>query len=57
MEIYQKMYAIACAALSDALDALPWLPENLKVRLIIEKGLSDAEELFIEATADESEAL
>ena len=48
LEVYQKMYAILCGAISDALDSLPPTAENLKVQLLLEKALQDAEDLYVE---------
>ena len=47
MELYQKMYAILCGAISDVLDILP--PENLHARVLLEDAMRRAEELYIEA--------
>lgn len=46
-ELYQKMYALLCAAASDAMDALPSKPETLYARRILEKALHTAEELYL----------
>ncbi len=55
MEKYMKMYAILCGAISDALDVLPYLPENLQTRFLLEKALLEAEAVYIveEEIADE----
>ena len=47
MENYKKMYAILCGAISDALDVLPYSPENLNARFLLEKALTEAEELYL----------
>ena len=44
---YEKMYAILCKGASDALNVLPFLPENIYARYLLEKALADAEELYI----------
>ena len=49
---YKKMYAILCGAISDALDVLPYLSENLEARFLLEKALQETEDLYI---SDESE--
>lgn len=46
-ELYQKMYAILCAAASDAMDALLSKPETLYARWILERALHTAEELYL----------
>ena len=48
LEVYQKMYAILCGAISEALDSLPFTADNLKIKLLLEKALQDAEDLYIE---------
>ena len=55
MEIYKKLYAITFGAISDALDHLPYTPENLHSRLILEKALLEAEEKYLQATEEEIE--
>ena len=52
MADYQKMYGILCRAMSEALDRLPQMAENLPSRLCMEKALNEAEDLYIE-TAEE----
>lgn len=49
-----KLYSILCGAVSDALDVLPYLPENVHARFLLEKGLRTCEELFLLAEEDES---
>ena len=39
-----KPYAILCGAVSDALDALPAIPENIRARWLLEHALHQAEE-------------
>lgn len=51
-----KPYAILCGAVSDVLDALPAIPENVRVRWLLEHALHQAEELYCEAEANEPEA-
>ena len=46
MEEIKKAYAILCGAASDALDALPELPENVRGRGILENALSTPEQLI-----------
>ena len=46
MQEIKKAYAILCGAASDALDALPELPENVRGRWILENALSKAEQLI-----------
>ena len=38
-----KPYAILCGAVSDALDALPAIPENVRARWLLEHALHQAE--------------
>ena len=57
MENHKKMYAILCRAVSDALDILPYLSENLKVRLLLEKALLEAEEIFIDDSEEPNDPL
>ena len=47
MELYKRMYAILCEETSKALDVLPFLPENIYARCLLEKALAEAEELFL----------
>ena len=53
MEKYKKMYAILCGAISDALDVLPYLPEDVQARFLLEKALQEAEELYISEESEE----
>ena len=48
LEIYQKMYAILCSAISESLDSLPFTADNLKTKLLLEKALQEAEDLYVE---------
>ena len=50
-----KPYAILCGAVSDALDALPAIPENVRARWLLEHALHQAEELYCEAEENEPE--
>ncbi len=43
------MYALLCAAASQALDALPETEENRKGRELLKAALLRAEEMFIES--------
>lgn len=52
---YKKMYAILCAAASEALDALPDTAENAKGRALLQEALLRAEEMYI-SQAEDSEA-
>ena len=54
MEQYKKMYAILCKGASDTLDALPYLPENILARCLLEKSLAEAEEIYLEAEGMEA---
>ena len=45
---YRKMYAILCGAVSDALDALPELPETMEGKELLWTALTKAEELYLE---------
>lgn len=47
MADYKKMYALLCAAASEALDKLPDSPENKAGRAILQQALYAAEELYI----------
>ncbi len=47
---YEKLYAILCAAASEALDALPDTAENAEGRLLLQTALYQAEELYIAQT-------
>lgn len=49
MPDYQKMYAILCGAISDALDLLPLTPENMPSVALLQKALTDAEDLYLES--------
>lgn len=51
-----KPYAILCGAASDALDALPAIPENVWARWLLEYALHQAEELYCETEENEPEA-
>lgn len=47
MPNYEKMYAVLCAAASDALDVLPETAENTAGRELLQTALEKAEELYI----------
>ncbi len=53
MPDHAKMYALLCAAASEALDALPDTPENAAGRAILQEALLKAEEMYISGTEDE----
>lgn len=55
MANHAKMYAILCAAISDALDLLPLSAENANARVKLENALSRAEELYIEESDEACE--
>ena len=44
---YKKMYAILCAAASEALDALPDTAENARGRDLLQEALLRAEEMYV----------
>ena len=44
---YRKMYALLCAAASDAIDALPQTADTLQARCLLEKALREAEEAYL----------
>ena len=50
---YKKMYAVLCAAASDALDALPDTAENAVGRDILQTALLKAEEMYVSAAGPE----
>lgn len=49
MPDYKKMYALLCAAASEALDRLPDTPENRACRELLQRALYEAEELYVDA--------
>ena len=49
MPDYTKMYAVLCAAASDALDVLPDTEENAAGRKLLRAALEKAEEMYINA--------
>ena len=53
MPDYKKMYAIICAAASEALDKLPDTAENAAGRETLQQALDKAEALYISAEASE----
>lgn len=52
---YPKMYAIVCAAASEALDKLPEIEANAQGRHILQNALFEAEELYIQCDETEQE--
>lgn len=56
MPDYEKMYAILCAAGSEALDLLPDTAENREGREVLQRALYRAEEMYIAASGDDDEA-
>lgn len=44
---YQKMYALLCGAISDAIDELKNLPDAVMVAGRLESALQQAEELYV----------
>ena len=57
MPDYKKMYALLCAAASEALDLLPETEETRPGRDALQTALLEAEEMYISAgdTAEESD--
>lgn len=50
-EMYKKMYAIVCKANSDAMDLMmKW--KYREAYMILKLGLSEAEDVYIDATED-----
>ncbi len=49
MPDYKKMYALLCAAASDALDSLPDIPENRSGRELLQRALYEAEDMYLDA--------
>ena len=49
IEHYQKMYAILCAAASDAIDLLSTPNGTLQAKVLLEQALSQAEEIYLTA--------
>ncbi len=47
MEKMQKMYAVLCAAASEALDLLPDTDENRSARELLQRALYEAEEIYV----------
>lgn len=48
MPDYRTMYCILCATASEALDALPEIPETEAARKLLLGGLDEAEEFYID---------
>ncbi len=46
-ELYRKMYAKLCAGISEALDLLEKPENSLHAKVLLQKALWDAEELYI----------
>lgn len=57
MTDYQRMYAILCAAASDALDRLPEIEANAEARELLQEALDKAEELYIQSSDDDRAAV
>ena len=55
MADYKNMYAILCAAASEALDLLPATPENACGRELLQTALLKAEDMFIEDHGGEAD--
>jgi hypothetical protein len=54
---YQKMYAILCGAISDAIDALPLDAKTFYVRVLLQKTLTEAEEILLSWEENESQVI
>jgi len=52
---YQKMYAILCGAISDALDQLPKDERTAAGRTTLKEALRKTEELYLDATGETKE--
>lgn len=52
-EIYRKMYAVLCGAVSDAIDVLQNPHNGLCARCLLEKALLQAEELYLSSDEEE----
>ena len=57
MTDYQRMYAILCAAASDALDRLSEIEANAEARELLQEALDKAEELYIQSSDDDRAAV
>ena len=55
MANYQKMYAILCSAVDDALDTLYQIPKELPTAYMLQTALERAEELYIQTSAETEE--
>ena len=53
MADYKHMYAILCAAASEALDRLPDTPENAPGRELLQTALLEAEEVYLDGPNEE----
>lgn len=49
LSLYQKMYAIVCAAASDAIDLLRSRENILQAQTLLESALLRAEEMYLDA--------
>lgn len=49
---YQRMYATVCAAASEAIDLLSTEGGVLRAKLLLEKALSEAEEIYLNNSDD-----
>ena len=49
LSLYQKMYAIVCAAASDAIDLLRSRENILQAQTLLERALLRAEEMYLDA--------
>ncbi len=54
MADYAKMYAILCAAASEALDMLPETAENAEGRRLLQSALYQAEEMYVAAEDEQA---
>ena len=55
MADYRHMYAILCAAASEALDRLPDTPETAEGRALLQRALFAAEEAYMESADAEAD--
>ena len=51
-QLYPKLYAILCGAVSDAIDLLATPNGILQAKLLLENALQAAEDLYINASDD-----
>lgn len=52
---YRKLYAMLCAAASDALDKLPMTPDTALARQTLEQALLKAEACYVQSTNGEED--